>query len=106
MNKLDELCSIYRKCELDINSDDNEILENDSRTIDKINVEISLNKQANTNLICIFIEEDNKLIFKGLIKKSDDDLYNSYFDLKNDLYSLELEKFIDKYYEILKKNFK
>lgn len=54
--------------------------------------------------IFVFVGKDNKLEFHGLYRESVSDLNDEYKVIISDMMSLSVDKFFDKYYEILKKN--
>ena len=101
MKTIDKLCKLYNSNKINYNSDDNVVLEYDDKDFIDYEVDISLNKQENKYLIFIFIEKEQKLIFKGLLEESNNSLKNTYDALKKDLYELELDEFIEKYSEKL-----
>lgn len=104
MNKLEILCDLYKKVDKNYNSDKNSVLEYDDKDFGEYEIDISLNKQNKEYLIFIFIEKDSNLIFKGLYEKNTEDISNSYFALKQDLYNLNIEDFVEKTYEKLIEN--
>lgn len=55
--------------------------------------------------IYVFIGVDDKLIFHGLYKEDSYNLDSEYKILKKDISTLSVDKFVDKYYESLQKNF-
>lgn len=57
---------------------------------------------SDNNKILLFISENNKLIYKGLMFESNEDLSVKFNLIKNDLINLNLDNFIEKYYDILK----
>lgn len=101
MKTIDKLCELYNSNKLNYNSDDNVVLEYDDKDFIDYEIDISLNKQENKYLMFIFIEKEQKLIFKGLLEESNNSLDNTYDALKKDLYELELDGFIEKYSEKL-----
>ena len=105
MDKLKELCKLYKKCNIDYSFDDNELIEYDQQTYNDYEIDIKYNILNKEHYIFIIVEKKNKLIFKGLYKKDKDNLSIIYDDLKNDLYSLDFNTFIDKYYMLLKNSF-
>ena len=101
MKIIDKLCELYNSNKINYNSDDNAVLEYDDKDFIDYEIDISLNKQENKYLMFIFIEKEQKLIFKGLLEESNNSLKNTYDALKKDLYELELDVFIEKYSEKL-----
>ncbi len=101
MKTIDKLCELYNSNKINYNSDDNVVLEYDDKNFIDYEIDISLNKQRSKYLIFIFIEKEQKLIFKGLFEESNNSLNNTYAALKKDLYELELDTFIEKYSEKL-----
>ena len=101
MKTIDKLCELYNSNKINYNSDDNVVLEYDDKDFIDYEIDISLNKQENKYLIFIFIEQEQKLIFKGLFQESNNSLNNTYNALKKDLYELELDAFLEKYSEKL-----
>lgn len=57
---------------------------------------------CDNNKILLFISEKNKLIYKGLIYESNEDVSAKFNLIKTDLINLNLDNFIEKYYDILK----
>ena len=55
-------------------------------------------------MIFIYIDTKDKLLFNGLLEKSDNDLSKEYEQLKEDLRYLSFEDFINKYYDKLLNN--
>jgi len=107
MEKILKLFDLYAGSNMNINSDDNILMEYDSREYDLYEFDISLNKQDKEQIICLFIEKENNLMFKGIINRSTNGLNVEYNNIKDDLLNLKMEEFIDKYYEILiEKNFR
>ena len=104
MKIIDKLCELYNSNKINYNSDDNVVLEYDDKYFIDYEIDISLNKQEDKYLIFIFIEQGQKLIFKGLLEESNNSLNNTYDVLKKDLYELELDVFIEKYSEKLFSN--
>ena len=80
---------LYNSNKINYNSDDNVVLEYDDKNFIDYEIDISLNKQENKYLIFIFIEKEQKLIFKGLLEESNNSLNNTYDALKKNLYELE-----------------
>ena len=101
MKTIDKLCELYNSNKTSYNYDDNVVLEYDDKDFIDYEIDISLNEQENNYLIFIFIEKDQKLIFKGLFEESNNSLNNTYDALKKDLYELEFDGFIEKYSEKL-----
>lgn len=54
--------------------------------------------------IFVFVGKDNKLVFHGLYRESVSDLNDEYKVIISDMMSLSVDKFFDKYYEVLKEN--
>ena len=54
--------------------------------------------------IFVFVGKDNKLEFHGLYRESVSDLNDEYKVITSDMMTLSVDKFFDKYYEILKEN--
>lgn len=101
MKTIDKLSELYNSNKINYNSDNNVVLEYDDKDFIDYEIDISLNEQENNYLIFIFIEKDQKLIFKGLFEESNNSLNNTYDALKKDLYELEFDGFIEKYSEKL-----
>ena len=101
MKIIDKLCELYNSNKINYSSNDNVVLEYDDKDFTDYEIDISLNKQEDKYLIFIFIEQGQKLIFKGVLEESDNFLNYTYDALKKDLYELELDVFIEKYSEKL-----
>ena len=67
MKIIDKLCELYNSNKINYNFDDNVVLEYDDKDFIDYEIDISLNKQEDKYLIFIFIEQGQKLIFKGLL---------------------------------------
>ena len=78
MKIIDKLCELYNFNKINYNSDDNVVLEYDDKDFIDYEIDISLNKQENKYLIFIFIEQEQKLIFKGLFQESNNSLNNRF----------------------------
>ena len=101
MKIIDKLCELYNSNKINYSPNDNVVLEYDDKDFTDYEIDISLNKQEDKYLIFIFIEQGQKLIFKGLLEESDNFLNYTYDALKKDLYELKLDAFIEKYSEKL-----
>ena len=86
-------------------NEESNVIEFIDKKFDSSVLSISLNRINNFYYIFLYIEEDNKIIFKGLLNKSDNNIKNIFDVIINDLTILDLEDFISKYYEDLEKNF-
>lgn len=105
--QLENLLDLYRNDNkrFKFDSDNTSNIEFIDKKFDNLLLSISFTTIDDIYYIFLYIEEDNKIIFKGLIDKSNlrmDDLYD---EISNDLSSLGLDAFISKYYLKLKNNF-
>ena len=105
MNELKELLKLYEINSIDYSTDNNILIEFDKKGFDEYEVDLAYNKLDDEYYIFIIIEKDNKLVFKGLYKHNLIALDNTYNELKENLYSLNFEDFIKKYYLELKNQF-
>ena len=105
MTELKELLKLYETNKKNYSSDDNILIEYDKREYDEYEIDLAYNKLNDEYFIFIIIEKDSKLIFKGLYKHDLIELDNIYNELKENLYSLNFEEFIKKYYLELKNQF-
>ncbi len=103
--KLETLCSLYNK-----NKDSKKYIYDNVDTIkydykyfDGYTINIKLIKVDNY-MIFIYIDTKDKLLFNGLLEKSNNDLSKEYEQLKEDLRYLSFEDFINKYYDKLLNN--
>ena len=104
MDKLKDLVKKYKKNKVNYSSDNNELIEYDQHIFDEYEIDISYNILNDEYYIFIMIEKKNKLIFKGLYKKANEELTIIYNELKDDLNTFTFESFIEKYYFELKNN--
>ena len=105
--QLENLLDLYRNDNkrFKFDSDNTSNIEFMDKKFDNLLLSIRFISIDDIYYIFLYIEEDNKIIFKGLIDKSNlrvDDLYD---EISNDLSSLGLDAFISKYYLKLKNNF-
>ena len=105
MKELKELLKLYEINSIDYSTDNNILIEFDKKEFDEYEVDLAYNKLDDEYYIFIIIEKDNKLIFKGLYKHDLIALDTTYNELKENLYSLNFEDFIKKYYLELKNQF-
>lgn len=105
MKELKELLKLYEINSIDYSTDNNILIEYNKKEFDEYEIDLAYNKLNDEYYIFIIIEKSNKLIFKGLYKHDLGSLDNTYNELKENLYSLNFEDFIKKYYLELKKQF-
>lgn len=105
MTELKELFNLYEESKNNYSSDNNNLIEFDTKEFEEYEVDIAYNNLDDEYYIFIIIEKEKKLKFKGLFKQDKNRIDNIYFELKEDLYSLKFEEFIKKYYLTLKNNF-
>lgn len=104
--KMERLCSLYTKYK-DYNNyiyNDVDTLMYDYKNYNEYAVNIKLLRVEEKNMIFIYIDDINELVFNGLLEESVNDLTKNYELLKKDLRYLSFEDFIDKYYERLINN--
>lgn len=107
VEQLENLFDLYKKYnnKFKFNNHEPNILEFNDKTHEDLLYGISLNKINNFYYIFLYIEKESKLMFKGLIHKSTDnlkDLYNKIFD---EFSNENMESFVSKYYTSLENNF-
>ena len=107
MEKLQTLCNIYKKNKNKkiYNSDDSKLISFDDKWFENYLVSLSLIKIDNNYNIYLYIEKDKKIILKALLESSDKFIKKSYDDIRGNLQVLDFNSFIDRYYNILLKNF-
>ena len=105
MKELKELLKLYKISRINHSVVHNILIEYDKKEFDKYEIDLEYNKLNDEYYIFIIIEKSNKLIFKGLYKHDLKVLDNTYNELKENLYSLNFEDFIKKYYLELKNHF-
>ncbi len=107
LKQLEDLLDLYRNNlnKFKFENDSSNILEFADKKFDNLLLSISLNNINDIYYIFLYIEEETKIIFKGLIKQSNENIKNIYDQVFNDLSSLDLESFLSKYYVELEKNF-
>ena len=105
MKELKELLKLYEINSIDYSTDNNILIEYNKKEFDEYEIDLAYNKLNDEYYIFIIIEKSNKLIFKGLYKHDLVSLDNTYNELKENLYSLNFEDFIKKYYLELKNQF-
>ena len=107
LKQLEDLLDLYRNNlnKFKFENDSSNILEFADKRFDNLLLSISLNSINNIYYIFLYIEEEKKIIFKGLIKQSNENIKNIYDQVFNDLSSLDLESFLSKYHVELEKNF-
>lgn len=107
LKQLEDLLDLYRNNlnKFKFENDSSNILEFVDKTFDNLLLSISLNNINDIYYIFLYIEEEKKIIFKGLIKQSNENIKNIYDQVFNDLSSLDLESFLSKYHVELEKNF-
>lgn len=105
--QLNNLFDLYKTSSNKFKSetDESNVLEFNDKIHDDLLLSLSLNKIDNLYYIFLYIEKESKIIFKGLIDYSTNNLKNLYSEILNDLSSVNLESFISKYYTNLEKNF-
>lgn len=107
LKQLEDLLDLYRNNlnKFKFENDSSNILEFADKKFDNLLLSISLNNINDIYYIFLYIEEETKIIFKGLIKQSNESIKNIYDQVFNDLSSLDLESFLSKYHVELEKNF-
>ena len=107
LKQLEDLLDLYRNNlnKFKFENDSSNILEFADKKFDNLLISISLNNINDIYYIFLYIEEETKIIFKGLIKQSNENIKNIYDQVFNDLSSLDLESFLSKYHVELEKNF-
>ena len=107
LKQLEDLLDLYKNNlnKFKFENDSSNILEFADKRFDNLLLSISLNNINNIYYIFLYIEEEKKIIFKGLIKQSNENIKNIYDQVFNDLSSLDLESFLSKYHVELEKNF-
>ncbi len=105
MKELKELLKLYEINSIDYSTDNNILIEFDKKEYDEYEVDLAYNKLDDEYYIFIIIEKDKKWVFKGLYKHNSIALDHTYNELKENLYSLNFEDFIKKYYLELKNQF-
>lgn len=107
LKQLEDLLDLYRNNlnKFKFENDSSNILEFADKRFDNLLLSISLNNINDIYYIFLYIEEETKIIFKGLIKQSNENIKNIYDQVVNDLSSLDLESFLSKYHAELEKNF-
>lgn len=107
LKQLEDLLDLYRNNlnKFKFENDSSNILEFADKRFDNLLLSISLNNINDIYYIFLYIEEETKIIFKGLIKQSNENIKNIYDQVFNDLSSLDLESFLSKYHAELEKNF-
>ena len=106
-NKTLELCSLYNmnNNKNKYASDETNIIEFTEKEFNNYKIIATLMNVNNKYLIFINIEQEEKIIFNGLLYESEQDLRSKYSIITCDLNLLSYEEFISKYYELLKNNF-
>ena len=107
LKQLEDLLDLYRNNlnKFKFENDSSNILEFADKKFDNLLLSISLNNINDIYYIFLYIEEETKIIFKGLIKQSNENIKNIYDQVFNDLSSLDLESFLSKYHVEIEKNF-
>lgn len=107
LKQLEDLLDLYRNNlnKFKFENDSSNILEFADKKFGNLLLSISLNNINDIYYIFLYIEEEKKIIFKGLIKQSNENIKNIYEQVFNDLSSLDLESFLSKYHIELEKNF-
>ena len=107
LKQLEDLLDLYRNNlnKFKFENDSSNILEFADKKFDNLLLSISLNNINDIYYIFLYIEEETKIIFKGLIKQSNENIKNIYDQVFNDLSNLDLESFLSKYHVELEKNF-
>ena len=107
LEQLESLFNLYHTNIEKFKFDNHEsnVLEFNDRLHDDLLFTITLNKIENIYYIFLYIEKESKIMFKGLIHKSVNNLKDSYNQLLEDLSNMNLEEYISKYYTTLEKNF-
>ena len=107
LKQLEDLLDLYKNNlnKFKFENDSSNILEFADKRFDNLLLSISLNNINDIYYIFLYIEEEKKIIFKGLIKQSNENIKNIYDQVFNDLSSMELESFLSKYHDVLEKNF-
>lgn len=107
LKQFEDLLDLYRNNlnKFKFENDSSNILEFADKKFDNLLLSISLNNINDIYYIFLYIEEETKIIFKGLIKQSNENIKNIYDQVFNDLSSLDLESFLSKYHVELEKNF-
>ena len=83
---------------------DLKVIENYSIDMQNYDVNVRYIYADGKYRIFVFVGKDNKLEFHGLYRESVSDLNDEYKVITSDMMTLSVDKFFDKYYEILKEN--
>lgn len=105
--QLENLLNLYKNnsSKFRFDNDKSNIIEFCDKEFGNLLLSISLNNINNFYYIFLYIEEESKIIFKGLIQKSESNIKNLYDEICNDLSLLDLESFISKYHLKISNNF-
>lgn len=107
--KLEQLNKLYLKRKKEFPDkykyNDLEVIDNYSIDINVYDMNVRYIYADDMYQIYVFIGMDDKLIFHGLYKEDSYKLDSEYKNLKKDISTLSVDKFVDKYYELLQKNF-
>lgn len=102
-----KLCEKYNatKSQQKCNSDVSIVVEFDEKQFDDYIISISMNKVDDIYYIFLFIENNNKILLKGLINESSIEPTDIFSNLKDDLLNMNLNELLEKYKKIIEKNF-
>ena len=106
MKKLEILCNEYKNNKNKYSSDDSTLISFDDKWFNNYLVSLSLMKVNNEYNIYLYIEENKRIILKALIESSDILIKQEYDKIRGNLQVLDINEFIDMYYDKLIKNFK
>jgi len=105
-DKLDELISLYQKSNKSKwLYDHSNLILCDDKEEGNFTITIGVIESDSKYYEFLFIDNKEKLLFKGLLYDTDDINKLNYDYFKNDLKNYNMNKLIEKYYEILKENF-
>lgn len=107
LEELENLFNLYKNDDNKFRFNNNKpnIIEFKNKNMDDFLFSLSLNFINNIYYIFLYIEKEDKIIFKGLIEKSKESISELYDKVYDDLSSLDMESFIKKYYLKLEQNF-
>lgn len=80
-----------------------EIIDYFEKSSAKYTVKIMMLKTINNYIILMFLDQDEKIIFRSRLKHSRESLLKSYSRIKKDLQQMPVSLFVDKYYMVLKR---
>ena len=106
MKKLEILCNEYKNNKNKYSSDDSTLISFDDKWFNNYLVSLSLMKVNNEYNIYLYIEENKRIILKALIESSDILIKQEYDKIRGNLQVLDIDSFIDMYYDQLIENVK